>query len=293
MSIDNIIFLYNMKEVKEMLDFDKSLFENTRDNVLICAHRGLCGGNIPCNTLAAFAAALEAGADIVELDVIKSIDGELFVFHPGKEWAHLRTRIPLASRSAKSIEKLRYVNYDDVKTHYKVERLEDALLFLKGKCYINIDKFWMNIPEITAMIRKCGVEKQVIVKSYTKESSFRLIEKYAPDLMFIPMIKCEDTITEKLIKRKINYVGAEVLFKLDTDPVASKAYADEMHSKGLVIFKNSIVYNEKSVISAGKTDDNAIVGRKDENWGILIENGADIIQTDFPTQLRQYLDSRK
>lgn len=275
-----------------MIDFEKSLFENTRSGPLVCAHRGACGGNIPCNTMAAFSAALEQGADIIELDVIKSKDGELFVFHPGKERAHLGRRMPLQSRSASAIKKMHYRNYDGVKTHYCVERLEDVLLFLKGKCYINVDKFRYNIPEITAIIRKCGVEKQVIVKTPVEERYLGLIEKYAPDFMFVPMIRRVDRVTDSLLKRKLNYVGAEVLFELDTDPVAQKSYAEEMHGKGLVLFKNSIVYNERAVISAGLTDDSAVTGSPDENWGRLIETGADIIQTDYCLMLKKYLSGR-
>ena len=64
-----------------MIDFNKSLFENTRNNLILCAHRGLSSANIPCNTLSAFKAALMAGADMVELDVSISRDGKLFVFH--------------------------------------------------------------------------------------------------------------------------------------------------------------------------------------------------------------------
>ena len=33
---------------------------------LIAAHRGACGGNIPCNTIASFDAAICQGADIIE-----------------------------------------------------------------------------------------------------------------------------------------------------------------------------------------------------------------------------------
>ena len=49
----------------------------------IAAHRGAAGGNIHCNTWVAFEASLAQGADIIELDVSRSADGELFVFHPG------------------------------------------------------------------------------------------------------------------------------------------------------------------------------------------------------------------
>lgn len=275
-----------------MPDFEKSLFENTKDNILVCAHRGLFGGNVPCNTLPAFKFALSQGADIIELDVEKSRDGELFVFHPGKERAHLGARIPLKRRSAESIKRLRYINYDNEKTSYGVERFEDVLLYLKGKCYINVDKFWRNIPEISSVIRKCGVENQVIVKAPAKEQSLKLLEEYAPEFMYMPVIRRVDRITDKLLERKINYVGAEVLFELETDPVGTKEYFDSMHQKGLVVFKNSIVYDEKAVISAGYTDDLAMAGLADESWGKLIESGADIIQTDFCPQLKAYIRSR-
>ena len=275
-----------------MIDFEKTLFENTRENVLVCAHRGLCGGNVPCNTTPAFMFAVSQGADIIELDVAKSRDGELFVFHPGMEKPHLGVRRPISSRSVRSVEKLRYLNFDGVKTHYGVEKLEDVLNSLKGKCYINIDKFWRSIPEITSTVRKCGVENQVIVKAPVKEKSLRLIEEYAPDLMYMPIIRRVDRITDKLIERKLNYIGAEVLFELDTDPVFSPEYTASMHGKGLVVFENAIVYNERSVISAGHTDDGAAAGMTEENWGRLIDSGADIIQTDFCTQLKAYIKSR-
>ena len=56
---------------------------------LVAAHRGVSGANIPCNTIEAFNISLMQGADIVELDVCKSRDGKLVVFHPGIEKPHL------------------------------------------------------------------------------------------------------------------------------------------------------------------------------------------------------------
>ena len=80
-----------------MIDFNKTIFENTREKPILCAHRGISGGNIPCNTLAAFKAALYQGAEMIELDVSKAKDGEFFIFHPGMEVPHMKThkRIPL------------------------------------------------------------------------------------------------------------------------------------------------------------------------------------------------------
>ena len=42
------------------------------------------------NTIAAYDAALNQGADMVEIDVTMSTDGKLYAFHPGMEFPHLR-----------------------------------------------------------------------------------------------------------------------------------------------------------------------------------------------------------
>ena len=53
---------------------------NQKRGVLLAAHRGYYGGNIPFNSHASFQIALNHDADIVELDVERSEDNKLFVF---------------------------------------------------------------------------------------------------------------------------------------------------------------------------------------------------------------------
>ena len=260
---------------------------------LLAAHRGVCGANIPCNTLAAYAIALQQGADIIELDVSKSLDGELFAFHPGMEPVYLKCGKMISEMTAKEVREVPLLNQDEVPTHYRVPTLEEALAFLKDKAYINVDKFWTDVEGITACIRRAGVERQAIVKTYLEEDALREVEKFAPDLMFMPMVRHKDESTEMLLKRKINLIGNEVLFDRETDEVISDAYIAEMHRKGLLIWANAIVYNEKDVISAGHTDDVSLTEDPDLGWGWLIRKKVDIIQTDWPLMLKQYIDSRK
>ena len=109
----------------------------------------------------------------------------------------------------------------------------------------------------------------------------------------MPMVRHKDESTEMLLKRNINLIGNEVLFDRETDEVISDAYIAEMHRKGLLIWANAIVYNEKDVISAGHTDDVSLTEDPDLGWGWLIRKKVDIIQTDWPLMLKQYIDSRK
>ena len=76
-----------------------------RDRVQVAAHRGVAGVNIPCNTIPAFDIALHGGAAILEMDLFKSLDGEIFIFHTGKEPFQLDRHIDLTRMTAEEIRK--------------------------------------------------------------------------------------------------------------------------------------------------------------------------------------------
>lgn len=277
-----------------MIDFTKSIFENRKikGSPLLVAHRGVCGANIPCNSIAAYKIALSQGADVVEIDVSKSKDGRFYVFHPGMEHVFLKSK-PLWELDSSEIEELRLLNQDSVPTSYKVPTLEEVLLLLKDKAYINVDKFWTDVEGIANVIRKCGVEKQVIVKTYVDDKALEAVTKYAPDFMFMPLIWHKDTVTDMLIENGVNVIGAELLFSSESDDCLSDEYIKKMHDKGLMLWVNSIVYNEKDVISAHHTDDISLHDDPDKGWGWLIDKGFDFIQTDWLLMLKDYITNRK
>lgn len=260
-----------------------------KKGILLAAHRGYCAGNIPCNTLPSYEAALQSGADIVEVDVSVSADGKLFAFHPGMEHAHLKSPKLISELPASEVEALRYCNFDRTPTQYGVSYFEDVLRLLKGRCIVNIDKFWTAMPEITAVVRKLDMAEQVIVKTDATEADFEKLEQIAPDFAYMPMIRKEDTVTDALAKRNINLLGVEVLFASDADPLASEAYIRSMHEKGLLLWANAIVYNYKDVIAADHTDDVSVSGNPDHGWGWLAERGFDMIQTDWLAPADAYL----
>ena len=277
-----------------MINFEKSIFENrqARKMPFLAAHRGVCGANIPCNTLAAYKIALDQGADVVEIDVSKTKDGKYFVFHPGMEPVFLKSQTRLKDMTAEEVEKLFLVNSDSVPTSYKIPTLAEVLALLKGKAYINVDKFWTDVKGISEEIRRAGVEKQVIVKTYTDEESLEQVRLYASDFMFIPMVNGKDEVTDDLRAKGVNVVGAEILFSSENDDVISDAYIQKMHDKGLLIWANSIVYNEKAVISAYHTDDISLTDSPEKGWGWLMDKKVDFIQTDWLLAARLYVEGR-
>lgn len=259
---------------------------------LIAAHRGMSGGNIPPNTAPAFLAALAQGAEIIELDVTKSADGELFIFHPGMEKHHLGFDRSIKTMEAGEIRRLRYINHDGTPTDHGLITLREALELLRDKCVINIDKFERYPALVAPLVRDMGMQDQVLVKSAAAEERFRAVEEAAPDLPYIAIVRERDDVTDMLRSRSIRYLGTEVIFSDDASPLATSAYTAAMHDKGLITWVNAIVYDKDTILCGGHSDDVSIVGRPDHGWGWLIERGYDIIQTDWISQLRDYRSHR-
>ena len=270
--------------------------KDAAERIIIVAHRGSCGGNIPCNTLASYGIAVSHGADMIEVDVNKSADGTLWILHPKREDKHLdylgtEGKTSLSELTDEEIRRLRYVNYDRDYTQFGLCTFDEVLDRFKGRCYINVDKFWENPREISDAIRAHGMENQIIVKTSPKAELFDIIEEYAPEIQYLPILKNDNGVHEELMRRNINYVGAEVVFNSEENYVGTTDLIEKLHSAGKLVWANAIIYNYKAQLAAGHSDDTSLTVDPDLGWGWLADRGYDIIQTDWVLAMRQYLES--
>ena len=276
------------------MTYRNELWEACKDGkVLIAAHRGAAGGNIPCNTMAAFEAALYQGADMLETDVTPAGDGELFIFHPGMEKVQLKSEGHMELMTGEGVRQLRYVNGDRNATESPLLTLEEFLTAFKDRGFINLDHAWDDLPQVIEAVRRHGMEKQVLIKAPADLKYACIMEKIAPDIMFMPIVREKDEISEQLEQMNINFVGVEVLFETEESPVVQKEYIEGHHKKGRVLWANAIVYYYKEQLTAGHSDDAAMTGNPEYGWGWLLDKGFDIIQTDWILPLRQFVEGRK
>ena len=256
-----------------------TLKQAAKEKLLLVAHRGVWGGNIPCNTLQAFESALFEGADMIELDVDCTADGKLVIFHPGMESAMLGYPERISRMPYDLVRQLRYINIDNVPTQYGIPTLDEALLLLRDRCFINVDKFWKHPKEISAAIRAHGMTEQVLVKSKPTKEMLDVVEEYCADMPFMAIIRTPEEL-EAVRARKLRFVGSEILFENDDAPVVSPAFIEKCHARGELLWCNSIVYNYREVIAGNHTDDRAMCGFAEEAWGWIADRGFDLIQTD-------------
>ena len=89
--------------------------------MLKIGHRG-AGKEIPENTIASFNAALDAGMDAVELDVRRTKDGKLVVFHDEKMKRLTGAGGSIGDYTLSELEKMRVLGSD-----YSIPTLDEVL----------------------------------------------------------------------------------------------------------------------------------------------------------------------
>lgn len=263
--------------------------EKAKENIIVVAHRGVAGGNIPCNTLAAYEIALKQGADMIEVDVSRSVDGELFIFHPSMEHAHLNKFLLLPTLPFNVIKKLHYVNNDNTPTQFGISSLDDFLEQFKNRCFINIDKFWNNPEKIYQTIKRHSMTEQVLVKSKVNKKVINVLEELCPELPFMPIVHNTHPLHNELMSKNINYIGVECVFANENAPIAQDEFIQKIHQDDKLVWFNSIIYNYKDQLAGGHSDDISLTVSEDDGWGWLADKGADFIQTDWPMMLIDYL----
>lgn len=263
----------------------KKLEEN---KVLIAAHRGTNGGNVIQNTIMAYETAMQHGADLVEIDAIMSTDGDFYAFHNGQEKYLLRVDRDIREMSSKEIDECDCYNSVGEVSGQKIERLEDVLEQLRDRCFINIDRSWFYWKEIIEFLKKVNMDHQIILKSPVDKELLDILQESESKVMYMPIVK---TMEEwKLVQKyNINTVAAELIFETLESPLVQKDFIDKLHEDGILAWVNAITLNDRIILSAGLDDDNSIKNSYDENWGKLMEMGFDMIQTDWPALIKEYV----
>ena len=118
---------------------EESKMETKKENILVVAHRG-ASGYAPENTLSAMKKAIEMKAEMSELDVQETADGEIILLHDNT-----------TKRTGEKDLNIWELNYDDLKDievgewfseEYKGEpipTLKEVIDLVKGKMKLNIE----------------------------------------------------------------------------------------------------------------------------------------------------------
>jgi glycerophosphoryl diester phosphodiesterase len=237
------------------------------DRIVVIAHRGEHRAH-PENTLPAFQAAIDAGADFFELDVRTTFDGRLVLMHDAK-----------VDRATNGSGIVREMTFDQIRAldagarfspqfaGTKVPSFEEALALARGKIGVYVDSKDIAPADLTAALAKADMSNAVVI--YGGAGFLKKVQALNPSPKVMPEAYGAATLEKLLADLKPRVVAFDADdFKDDAINVAKRAGVD--------------IYVDR----LGSADNAA-------GWQDAVDRGAAGIQTDRPAELVEYLRSRK
>jgi len=264
-------------------------FHNAKSKtVLVVAHRGDWKG-APENSLSSIKSCIQMGVDIVEIDVQKTKDGVLILMHDPKINRTTTGKGKVASLTYAKIQKYKLRMNGGGVTNERVPTLEEALLLAKGNCMLNLDKANRYMDECVELMIKTGTLDIGIMKGMGDGLTIRnYMNKFPQTPVFMPILVSSQSNNLTRINGYINHMeppAYEVIFKYDNDSIISSDYIYLMKKNNARIWVNAMFDN----LCAGYVERY----NPEASWGWMIDRGVNIIQTDEPQMLLNYLRKRK
>lgn len=196
---------------------------------LVIAHRG-ASEKATENTLSAIKKAIEMKSDGVEVDIWRTTDDSLVVFHDAHTKRLAGDSLSLPKSSYAELRNLKLPNDEYIPTIREVLQLlpDDMKIFIEWKNNWEKGKAGDVFPELAEILEQTGTKEQAAIIAFNLEKA-KDSKKYLPDNPFYWLIYKEepaDTIVQKALDAGIE--GVNVSFYL-----ANKRLKNLTKEKGL------------------------------------------------------------
>lgn len=222
-----------------------------QQHIAVIAHRGEHLHH-PENTIAAFQAAVDAGADYFELDVRTTLDGKLVLMHDST-----------INRTTKGTGEVAKLTFDEL-SKLGVPTFDEELAFARGKIGVYVDSKSLSAAAAIAAIERHDMQDHVVI--YGPAAYLKEIATLRPKIRIMPEAVNSDNLRGWIASIKIAAFDSKD-FTADNIAIAREA--------GVLIYVDRL----------GAADNEA-------SWQDAIDRGAAGIQTDHPAELVAYLKSK-
>lgn len=263
------------------------LADTSGRHVMVIAHRGHTHAT-PENSLAGLQSMIDAGADIVEVDVRQTADGELILMH---DESIARTTTATGDVAQMTWPELRAVRLRDDSGRVSTERiptLRSALMRAKGKILIQIDrKCERCAQDIFRVVRDTDTTRQVIVPARESRAATQAYYGDFGDAIFLYNVGDADPA----LVQRAREASAEMNIGLYA--VGFSAFSEGLQARlNAAVKLRRIAVGTLDARRAGGLTDRQALSDPQAVWGELARSGAGIILTDEPEACLAFLRAR-
>ncbi len=263
--------------------------------VLVVAHRA-DWKRAPENSLAAIRSCVRLGVDIVEIDLRRTRDGHLVLMHDETVDRTTDGRGKVVDLTLAQVRRLRLKMSDGRLTGHRVPTLAEAMVVMRGRCMVNLDKAYHYSEQVHRVLARTGTLDHAIFKGKAPVAEVQaLLGKLKPRPIYMPVVGREvtdpaklDRSTAEAVQRYLTALrppAVEIIFGHDTDPIVSEAFLRRVRQAGARVWVNTLWGGH---LAGGHADEKA-ARDPDHTWGWLVRRGVSIIQTDELDLLLRYL----
>ena len=223
-----------------------------------------------------------AGADMVELDVRTTKDGQLVLMHNetvNETTTGVGAVSSLTLEQIKSFDMVRYgkVYKDEQNNVAKVPTLLEALKATKDKIYVNLDLAGKNnVPaKVLEVIHEAGVEDQVMLFASGDIAEYQKLNPLVAVHPYVNSVEATSSYSGMIGAKLFQYGNAVYLNN------SIPEFGTKMHVKGYLSYSNLL-----------DRWDNALRNGDYTPLDKFIASGSDFVQTDVAELVIKYLDGK-
>ena len=267
--------------------------------VFVAAHRA-DWKYAPENSLQALRNALFFGADIIETDVRRTRDGHFVMMHDATVDRMTNGTGRIADMTLEEVRRLRLRTNWGQSTQMPVATLEEYIEEARGRAHLYLDKAGIDPPgteegttvrALLDVLRRHGVlQETMFVLDWPYEKARRIFGTALDSVIYCPVI-------EDRIPNLAAYVDEYVR---ELHPVAFQFRMASLEGESYRLLPRVLNSGSRAFVAstwpnhtAGHDDLVSIFQRPSAGWGWLIDRGFTILETNFPKDLLQYLQTER
>ncbi|MDR0700648.1 MAG: PKD domain-containing protein [Tannerella sp.] len=252
---------------------------STPSEIWLCAHRGNTHAGkqngIPENSIEAIQKAIEAGADMVEIDVRTTADGHFVLMHDATVNRTTNASGNVKDKTLAQLKSYKLRAANGTLTSCTVPSLEEALLTGRGKIFFNLDKIdeVNNKRKLVALVDSLHMlDRALFYVSSDKEAGSEL-RNINPKVIVFPWVSNITAIDSWSVHSNIHLV------QLDYKGAEAANLITTARTKQMVAYSNTL----------DNAGDNEILRG---NFSCLLQIKSlqlQVIQSDYPEIIKNYL----
>ncbi|MBQ7634970.1 MAG: glycerophosphodiester phosphodiesterase family protein [Bacteroidaceae bacterium] len=265
--------------------------------VFVAAHRADWKYS-PENSLRGLQNAIFFGVDIIETDVRQTADGHFIMMHDATVDRMTNGSGTISEMTLAQIRGLRLKTNWGQSTTMGVPTLEEFIAEARGRACLYLDKAGIDLPgrEAGSTVRALlnvlrqhdALQETIFVLDWPYEKARRVFGTALDSVIYCPVIDdripaLADYVEEYL--RELRPVAFQ--FRMATTESETYRLLLRVLASGSRAFVAATWPNH----TAGHDDETSVFSRPSEGWGWLINKGFSVIETNFPRDLLQYLQS--